>query len=65
MNNKCLKISAVMFFVVGITVFSGCKKKTTTGSEVTVNPAAVVLAFLYENMSEVILISNPIADTAH
>ncbi|MFA5033186.1 MAG: hypothetical protein WC614_09210 [bacterium] len=65
MNGRKLKILAVMFFLVGVTVFSGCKKKTTTGSEVTVNPAAVVLAFLYEDMSEVILVSNPVADTAH
>jgi len=49
-----------------VTVFSGCKKTTTTGNgDDTTNTSAMILGFFSAGESpEVILISDPIADTA-
>ncbi|MDD5528656.1 MAG: hypothetical protein PHX21_01345 [bacterium] len=64
MKNKNLKFSVVTLFVVAVTVFSGCKKTTTTGSTDDTNTAAMILGFLYTGYSQVIFLSDPIADTA-
>ncbi|MDD2891164.1 MAG: hypothetical protein PHE49_11100 [bacterium] len=64
MKNKNLKLLVVVFLA-AVTVFSGCKKSTTTGSTDDTNTAAMILGFLSGDAdTQILLISDPIADTA-